>query len=211
MSQIPKAIPELGLYLYTNAVDEIAENAGLSDTEINRLRLDMAGAIRNGDLRVVKPETGARYTVTPCMDNPSGYVSNEDVNYWLQTQGFPYRWTPRPVTSKPVNALEDAVSETTKPQSATTQVEIENSGVVRKTPRRTDALTAVIDTAKQNAPDANDYHSVWATLVKLAESPERPAPLVGFVEGEGVKYQGDTEIKFFTKEALRKRMNPSAR
>ncbi|MGT2509774.1 hypothetical protein [Cupriavidus basilensis] len=76
---------------------------------------------------------------------------------------------------------------------------------------RAHALRAVIEAAKVNAAACDDYHSVWATLVLLAEGENRPAPLLGYVEGEGVKYQTDKGIKFFTKDALRKQMDPRAR
>lgn len=79
------------------------------------------------------------------------------------------------------------------------------------TTRRSDALTAVIATAMGQALDSADYHSVWAELVKLASSPNRPAPLLGFAEGEGVKYQGDDDVEFFKKNNLRNRMQRAAR
>jgi hypothetical protein len=48
-------------------------------------------------------------------------------------------------------------------------------------------------------------------MVRLAETPNPPAPLIGYVEGEGIKYQADKGVKFFTKGALRKQMEPNAR
>lgn len=80
-----------------------------------------------------------------------------------------------------------------------------------KTTKRSDALTAVIASAAQNAQDPADYQSVWAELVKLADSTNRPAPLLGFVEAEGVKYQGDNDVKFFTKRNLADRIRRAAR
>ena len=41
---------------------------------------------------------------------------------------------------------------------------------------------------------------------QLNPVPKPPAPLIGFVEGEGVKYQGESDVQFFNKEALRKKM-----
>ncbi|MCX7178621.1 MAG: hypothetical protein NTX56_07555 [Proteobacteria bacterium] len=73
--------------------------------------------------------------------------------------------------------------------------------------KRKHALAAVIATVKNSAVDSTDYQSVWAALVTLAESSNRPSPLIGFVDGEGVKYQGENEVKFFTKNALRNMMN----
>jgi hypothetical protein len=74
------------------------------------------------------------------------------------------------------------------------------------TTKRSDALTAVIAVATKSAQNPVDYHSVWAALVVLAESDKRPAPLIGFAEGEGVKYQGEKDVEFFTKRNLSDRM-----
>ncbi|CAJ0873876.1 hypothetical protein R77569_02566 [Ralstonia mannitolilytica] len=77
--------------------------------------------------------------------------------------------------------------------------------------RRRHALGHVIGKAKHAANEPDNYLSVWPELMRLAEQDEPPAPLLGYVDGEGVKYQTDNGIKFFTKDALRKQMNPNAR
>jgi hypothetical protein len=84
-------------------------------------------------------------------------------------------------------------------------------GRVHSTNRRTNALRAVIEQAKLAAVDASDWANVWNELVKIAASDQRPAPLLGYTEGEGVKYQNDNEKKpvaFLTRQALRKRLSP---
>lgn len=86
-----------------------------------------------------------------------------------------------------------------------------STGTTHRMNTRVHPLRAVMDAAKAAAVSSTDYHSVWAALVRLAEADSRPAPLLGYVEGEGVKYQTDKDIKFFTKDALRKQMNPNAR
>lgn len=74
------------------------------------------------------------------------------------------------------------------------------------------ALAAIIQIARSHAPDPNDYLSVWAALVKLATSESRPAPLIGYADGEGILYSTDTDsCKAFTKNALRKRMTRLSR
>jgi hypothetical protein len=75
---------------------------------------------------------------------------------------------------------------------------------------RTHALGAVIADAKKSAVDATDYHSVWAALVKAAESKNPPPPLLGHVESEGVKYTTEKGVKFFSKDSLRKMMGRAA-
>jgi hypothetical protein len=96
--------------------------------------------------------------------------------------------------------------------SQTKLCEAETSGnVTHKTKNiRTNALNAVIKLAKTKAADSADYQNVWANLVSLAESKDRPAPLLGYCESEGVKYQGYSEVKFFNKFALRRRMKRAA-
>ena len=86
---------------------------------------------------------------------------------------------------------------------------------VHRTSRRSNPLDGPLALAKQRAADPSSWQSVWAELVRLAESEEPPIPLIGFVEGEGVKYrnlsdQGE-EIEFLNREALRARMSRERR
>ncbi len=74
--------------------------------------------------------------------------------------------------------------------------------------RRGDALAAVLNVAKTQALDGENWPSVWASLVSLAKSANRPPPLLGYTEGEGVKYQTDnaeTPVGWLTREAYRGR------
>lgn len=93
MESTPKPIPKLGLYLYTNAVDDIVEANGLDETFKSKLVLDMARAIRTGKLQVRDSVTGGPFPVTPSMEEPSCYVILQDVNKWLGENGYPYQWT----------------------------------------------------------------------------------------------------------------------
>lgn len=77
-----------------------------------------------------------------------------------------------------------------------------------RTKRRAAPLAAVLNEAKRQALDSTDWHSVWAALAELAKSASRPAPLLGYVEGEGVQYQTDSEaqpVGYLTRDAFRKR------
>lgn len=77
---------------------------------------------------------------------------------------------------------------------------------------RSNPLTAVIEKAKGKAADPDDYLSVWSVMTEMARSADRPAPLVGYADGAGVQWRNDDgDVRFLTKDALRKRMNPSAR
>jgi hypothetical protein len=54
---------------------------------------------------------------------------------------------------------------------------------------RSNILTAVIRAAFRNALDPEDAYSVWAQVVRMANQPNPPAPLLGHVS-EGVQYTG---------------------
>lgn len=84
---------------------------------------------------------------------------------------------------------------------------------VHEMKRRADPLAAVITKAKSEALDPTDWTSVWAALVALAQRSDRPPPLLGYTEGEGVKYQTDsaeTPDGWMTREAWRKRASRGA-
>lgn len=75
---------------------------------------------------------------------------------------------------------------------------------------RTDPLRAVLDLARNRAAAPGDWPSEWAALVALAQQPDRPAPLLGYTDGEGVKWQAfddDGEpVRHLTRDAFRKRV-----
>lgn len=73
---------------------------------------------------------------------------------------------------------------------------------------RTGALDAVIELAERQALDPTKWQSVWDELVAIGLRDNRPAPLIGYVESEGVKYRVDDPekpVRFLTREAFRKR------
>lgn len=80
--------------------------------------------------------------------------------------------------------------------------------LTHKISRRASPLAAVLALAKDQALDPTDWLSTWAALVKLAGGPNRPPPLTGYIEGEGVKYQTDDADRpagYLTRDAFRKR------
>ena len=90
-----KPIPALGLHLYSQAAEDIGANLGWRASQKTSLLLKMAEAIRAGQLCVRDSSTGIPVTVTPNIDTASLlYVSEDDVNAWLQQQGAIYRWSP---------------------------------------------------------------------------------------------------------------------
>ena len=87
------------------------------------------------------------------------------------------------------------------------------ASAIHKTKRRADPLAAVLSEAQRRALDETDAASVWAALVKLAESASRPAPLLGYVEAEGVKYRSDkaqAPVAYLSRDAFRKRFERAA-
>lgn len=90
---------------------------------------------------------------------------------------------------------------------------LEFSGAVRvvdgvNVVKRPDSLTAVIKIAKAEAPDPENRSSVWATLKRMAQRDAPPPPLLGFSDGEGVKYlDSNDEVKWLTRNAFGMRLS----
>lgn len=79
---------------------------------------------------------------------------------------------------------------------------------VHRIRRRADPLAAFINHARATAPDQTDWTSVWATMVVLAQQPDRMPPLLGYVDGEGIKYQSEnaeSPVGWLTRQAWRRR------
>lgn len=98
----------------------------------------------------------------------------------------------------------EAMVESLKPENRSSNV-----GHIHTPKRRTSALDAVIDAAKSRALVLGDWASAWAALVEMAKGNDRPAPLLGYTEGDGVKYQTDSDsnpVAFLSREAFRKRL-----
>ena len=89
MKLIEKTVPRFNLFMYSVAASQLAKQ---NNIEEGPLLLAMASAIRNGELKVRDPETGAYFVVDAGMDNPSPYVTVQDVNNWLSINGYPYLW-----------------------------------------------------------------------------------------------------------------------
>jgi hypothetical protein len=79
---------------------------------------------------------------------------------------------------------------------------------------RTDILDPVIAVAERRATEPGNWQSVWPVLIKLAESDDehRPDPLLGYIEGEGIKYRTQQgKVEFFTARMLQDRFRRRAR
>lgn len=99
----------------------------------------------------------------------------------------------------------------TPPRDIGPQVVNETKVTHHRLKTRKDMLDAPIQKAKELAIDGEDYHSVWAALMHMANTPDLYPPLKGHADDEELKWGVATEINFFSKEMLRKRMAPGAR
>jgi len=71
---------------------------------------------------------------------------------------------------------------------------------------RSNPLKSIIQKAKEKAVDGGDVHSVWGALVLLAQDQNPPAPLIGYADSEGVKWNDSGVVKFLTKKNLGERL-----
>jgi len=55
---------------------------------------------------------------------------------------------------------------------------------------RGNILTAVINAAQRHALDPDDAYSVWAEIIRMANQPNPPAPLLGH-SSDGITYTGN--------------------
>lgn len=77
--------------------------------------------------------------------------------------------------------------------------------------RSKDALWPLILEAKEKASDPTNISAIYAILMEMARSENPPAPLLGVTE-DGIQYlKSNDEVGYLTKNALNKRLNPSAR
>lgn len=199
----------LGRFELIEAAEVLAQSAAMN---ASKLAQQMDEAIRSEKLalRLNNIRLGRQHIPREYLWHRT--LFQDDVNQWLAAEAhgaelrltYPYSDAGAVVggdASGPIPPLRQPLE---APDSAPRKHRIMN---------RSDPLGAVVEAAKSAALDRDDYLSVWAALVNLAQSSNRPAPLLGYVDDEGVKYQvaeGDG-TKFLTKDALRKRMYRSAR
>lgn len=75
--------------------------------------------------------------------------------------------------------------------------------------RRAYLLRPVIERAQARASDPTDHSEVFAILRTWATSNDKPAPVIGYTDGEGVKWlDGSDKVRWLNLEALRKRLKP---
>jgi hypothetical protein len=189
MNQRRRAVAERqarGFYHFDEAAAAIAKLHGKNEWWELSLRERLFSAARAGSL--VARDPGTELSIGAGMPiGISAVVRRVDVTLWLEQEGTGYMW------------LADAVT---------------ISARVHRSSSRTGALDAVINKARSEAVDSTDWQSVWVAFKQLAQKEDRPRPLLGFVDGEGVKYESDKEdepVKVLTSEAFRKRFTRKAK
>ena len=95
MKLIENTVQRFNLCMYSVAAAELAQQNNIEECS---LLLEMAGAIRKGELKVRDPKTGAYFVVDAGMDNPSPYVNYEDLNNWLSIRGYQFQFQPNPLS-----------------------------------------------------------------------------------------------------------------
>lgn len=113
-----------------------------------------------------------------------------------------------PPLSRCTNALpENQINETFEKAGS-----IEAKGGTNRThliKTRTRFLDAEIERAKSTAGTI-DHHAIWTVLKEMAL--QGVSPFTGNIDKKkGIEYSKDTSVAHFSKDALRKRLNPSAR
>jgi hypothetical protein len=152
-------------------------------------------------------------------------LSNEYIFYWLlepQTIGMDEVFINDDSHTADVLAKAHLLNDPTAAQSAqhgeTMSVtnsyaeQTNKSGITKhKIKNRIIELDAEISLEKENATAADDYHSVWNALKEIALNSTRP--FTGIIDAEkGLEYtKANGNLDYFSKDALRKRMNTSAR
>jgi hypothetical protein len=72
---------------------------------------------------------------------------------------------------------------------------------IEKVVKRKNALSSIIEQAKESALNSDDANSVWAALCNLARRSNRPPPLLGYDDDEGVKYEyGNEGVKYLSRK-----------
>jgi hypothetical protein len=122
----------------------------------------------------------------------------KDLNEWLENNKA-YRWINWRFPDPGALDLGNKKGSTMSAQPPTIKL------VKAEQRERKDDVSAVVERAIDSAVDPSDSNSSWAAFIKLAESKERPAPLLGLVEGEGVKYLAADGDQYLTKKNFRDR------
>lgn len=198
-----------GRYTLNEAAKQIADTGERIEPLLEKLR----GAAQRGELHMYAPGESMRYSYEDGRAVRPFYEEAywNDINAWLERNelrvAFRFAKPDSPAPAREGPSFSDAhssdPSSTAEKKRTHPQKDVDAR---RPLSTRGNSLTAIIEMAKSLAVDPSDTHSVWAALIELANWNNRPAPLVGYVDGEGVKWVVDGAVKFLTRRNLADRL-----
>lgn len=188
-----------GFYTLEEASQALGAQQGMHDGARQSLEERMMEAARDGSLTVRDPHTDLPFRPA-VVRSFWERVTPADVNAWLERCGVPYRWN----------------APTVEPEGAATQTREVNGDnglptatVHRLEGGRSDFLREAIQRAIQTA-GTRDTAAVFMALRQMALNVEDP--FTGLVDNKGLHYTDhNNKVQPFTRDALRKRLNPDAR
>lgn len=144
------------------------------------------------------------------------FITLMQLNEWAASRGDSFTIEEAPVDVMDINGMRCVIG------SNGDTVIVDSGGMAPNEPKpaatitkhrigaRSHTLDAVIRLAAKTAVAPDDHQSVWAELVTLAESENKPAPLAGY-SSDGIQYKGKTyeekqEFDIYTKKNLRDKM-----
>ena len=123
---------------------------------------------------------------------------------WTLPAEFPRAEAPPPLAPTVVKAEAPATLDPGLATQNVTLVAAVSASVIHLTKTRRDVLTPVIELAQKQCRNHQDDAEVWGQLQALANN--KHPPLIGATE-DGVQYLKKGLADFFTRDALRKRLN----
>lgn len=133
--------------------------------------------------------------------NRRSMLAHADIYAWSQRHGYAWPF----IASKVAQAMDTNAALSLNLQADGTADEHRDAtpkAIKHELETRSNPLRAVIDQARSQAVDKNDSHSVWAALVKMAQSKNSPPPLLEYKDGAGILWDKDNATAVFTKKAF---------
>ncbi|MEI6195784.1 MAG: hypothetical protein WCS42_15800 [Verrucomicrobiota bacterium] len=180
--------------IFGDCPEEFRRRLKIACNAVDSLALPTESGDYQARSRVVSLAKFARWTTT--LNRP-----------WTLPAEFPRGAAPEPAEPAPAVVAAPEPTAQAEPVAAVVHWKPAKPSPVIHKAKRADRLAAVIEMARGQAVNPDDWTSVWAALVELAQSPSRPAPLLGYDE-DGVKYETYNEAKpvaWLKRDAFRQR------
>ena len=206
-----------GVLTLLEIVDEVLALSGASPQNAWAIQREalwqrVQKAAEDGHLRVRHPDTllSEVFKDWPSPSSADLVCTVSDINAWLEADGMPHRLQVLSTGETPPThgaCRLPAHGSDLDPSPLATRKQLIINHTTKQ--NRTSSLNAVISKARSRATDGTDWMSAWNELVAMAKADDRPAPLLGYTEGEGIKYQADkaeSPVAFLSRDAFRKRV-----